>query len=187
MSYLPPPNPVIDEYEYRGMTFKVGDVIINRKESITAVFAGLFEHKLESPLPSLLPDIDLTAPEFYIAYLGKNEDGNKIVVSIFDPQVGIGRMEGFELATPDEIKKFEEVLFAEGHIRYKHPELLFEYIPVVGDKVVAWNGDNGKTAIVGVVESVSGVTAVLNNGKIYQHLVLYYDENNYNSILKFNP
>ncbi|MCM1221106.1 MAG: hypothetical protein NC548_42155 [Lachnospiraceae bacterium] len=182
-----PPSPVIEEYEYRGETFKVGDVIINRKENITAVFAGLFKHKLESPLPNLLPDINLAAPEFYVAYLGENGDGNKIVVSVFDPQVGIGSMKGFELATPDEIKKFEEALLAEGHIRYKHPELSFEYIPVIGDKVVAWNGHSGKTAIVGIVESVSGVTAVLNDGRIYQHIVLYYDDHNYKSILKFTP
>lgn len=173
-------------FECEGKTFKVGDVIIDRKDNTIAVLADVERKQLKSPLPFLLPDLNADAPIFYIAYIKGNDPGDRVVPRIFSPDSGIGLMKDYDIATEEEIKKFEDALFAEGHIRYKYPELSFEYIPVVGDKVIAWNGDDTSTAIVGTVTSVEGTTSTLNNGQAYEHSLLFYDLPNYDSIVNLN-
>lgn len=179
MSKLPPPP----TFEFGGQAFKQGDVIVNRDEQIYAVLAEIIKTEIKAPLP-FLPDIEVTAPKFYVAYLGENNDDHKVVTRVLNPDSGIGKMDNFELATAEEIKKFEQLLLGEGHIRYKHPEISFEYIPVVGDMVAAWNGDSSKNAVVGVIDEVLATNeVVLNNGMVYANAALFCDVENYKSII----
>lgn len=124
-------------------------------------------------------------PKFFVTYLGENNEGHKVVTRVLNPEAGIGKMSDFELATDEEIKKFEQLLLGEGHIRYKHPEISFEYIPVVGDMVAAWNGDNRQKAVVGFVKEVlTNNEVVLNDGNVYTSSALFCDVENYLSIIK---
>ena len=172
-------------FEFKGQIFKQGDVIVNRRENLYAVLAEVETNKIESPLP-FLPDIETSVPKFYIAYLGDNGRENRVVTRVLAPDCGIGRMEDFDLATDEEIKKFENLLLGEGHIRYKYPEISFEYIPVVGDLVVAWNGDDATTAVVGIIKEIIPTSneVILNNGIAYTNSVQFCDRENYLSIFK---
>ena len=179
MTKLPPPT----TFEFKGQTFKQGDVIVNRKENLFAVLAEIETTKIEPPFP-FLPTIEIAAPKFYVAYLGENNENKKVITRVLKPDCGIGRMEDFELATDEEIKKFEQLLLGEGHIRYKYPEISFEYIPVVGDMVAAWNGDSCERAVVGIVEEVLVTNeVVLNDGLVYTNSSLFCDVENFKLII----
>lgn len=180
MRQLPPPT-----FEVKGKTFKQGDVIVNRRENLYAVLAEVETNTIKSPIP-ILPDIEVSAPKFYVAYLGDNNEDHRVITRVLAPDCGIGKMEDFDLATDEEISKFEVLLLGEGHIRYKYPEISFEYIPVVGDLVAAWNGDDATTAVVGVIKEIKPTSneVILNNGLAYANSAPFCDRENYLSILK---
>lgn len=182
MEKLPPPT-----FKFEGKTFKQGDVIVNRKEKIYAVLSEIQVDTHEPPTAlSFLGPIEIHAPKFYVAYLEENRPGTKLSFRVLEPETGIGTMDDFDLATEDEIRYFEKQLLAEGHTRYKHPEISFEYIPFIGDTVIAWNGDDTSKAVVGVVSEihVDGNGIRLNDGNSYEHCSLFCDEMNFLTIIK---
>lgn len=177
---------VEETFTFNGREYHAGEVLINREEGVVAVLSHIVHTHIDSPLPFLIRDIDNYAPAIFCAYIAQNDPGERVILP-FKPERGVGKMDEFELATEEEIAKFESVLLSEGHISYKYPEISFEYIPTYGDIVVAWDGDDQLSAVVGVVigseDYDGGAHAKLNDGRTYDHAFPLNDMDEYIDIV----